>query len=68
MNEVESMGRAFELARQAGVDQEVLYIWDPTDTVNALRRQFLGRLRTLSPIELPVWNLYSQAFEIKERL
>jgi len=68
MSQDEALKQAFELVRRAGIDQEVLYIHDPNDTLHALRRRFLGRLRTLNPIENPYFNINKQAFEIKELL
>jgi len=62
----EGMSKAFELMRRAGTDAEVLYLFDPTDTLHALRRQFLGRLRKLSPIEFPYSSATRAGFEIKE--
>lgn len=64
----EAMARAFELQRRAGIDQEVLWMFDPADSVHALRRSFLGRMRQLSPIEYPYYNTNRTAFEIKELL
>lgn len=68
MEQSEAFSQAFELMRRAGVDQEVLFIHDPDDTVHALRRRFLARLRTLSPIEYPYFNTNRAAFELKELL
>ncbi len=62
----EALGRAFEIDRRAGIDQEVLYIFDPADTVHMIRRAFIGRLRQLSPIEYPYLNTMRKAYEIKE--
>lgn len=53
MTEDEGLGGPFEIMRRSGVHKEVLFMWDPDDTVHALRRQFLGRLRQLSPLEFP---------------
>lgn len=64
----EAMTNAFEITRRAGIDQEVMYIHDPDDTVHALRRRFLSRMRTLNPIENPYFNQNKQAFEFKELL
>jgi hypothetical protein len=64
----QAMGRAFELQRRAGVSKEVLYIFDPADTQQALRRQFLGRLRELSPIEFPTYGVHNTGFSIEELL
>ncbi len=64
----EAFANAFELMRQAGIDQEILYIEDPDDTVHALRRRFLGRFATLSPIEHPYFEHRAANFSIEERL
>jgi hypothetical protein len=68
MDQDEAFTRAFELLRQAGIHAEILFIHDPADTVHALRRRYMGRLRTLSPIEYPYFNTNSTPFEIKELL
>lgn len=68
MDQDEAFSQAFELMRRAGIDQEVLFIHDPDDTVHALRRRFLARQRALSPIEYPYFNTNSTAYELKELL
>lgn len=68
MSEDEGMARAFDLQRTAGIDGEVLYMWDTKDTVHRLRRSFLGRLRSLSAIDMPYFNNTQTSFEIKELL
>lgn len=68
MSQDEAFSQAFELQRRAGIDMEVVWIHDPDDTVHAIRRQYLGRLRELSPIEYPEFNLNSAAFVHKEIL
>lgn len=68
MTEAEAMTYAFEIQRTMGVSGELLFIWDPDDTAHALRRQFLCRLRTLSPIENPGPNRWRSPFEVKELL
>jgi hypothetical protein len=68
MTESEAMSQAFEVQRAMGVSGEVLFIWNPDDTNHAQRRQFLGRLRTLSPIENPGPDRWKAPFEIKELL
>ena len=62
----EGTGRAFEIDRRAGLDEEVFYIFDPDDTYNMIRRAFVGRLRQLSPLEYPYINITRKAYEIKE--
>lgn len=66
----EGFSRAFEIHRRSGVHEEVLFVWDPDDTIHAVRRQFMGRLRQLSPIEYPYDGLdrTKTAWEIKELL
>jgi hypothetical protein len=64
--EGEGYGRALELTRQAGIHREVVVIPDPEDQAQALRRNFLGRLRQLSRLEQPYWQTTSMGFEIKE--
>jgi len=68
MDQDEAFSQAFELQRRAGISGEILWIHDPTDTVHALRRRFLARLRQLSPIEYPYPLTNSTAFELKELL
>ena len=64
----EALSRAFDMDRQAGIDQEVLWVQDTADTTHQYRRRFLGRLRQLSPIKYPYYNTNSKAYEIKELL
>ena len=64
----EGLANAFEIQRRAGIDAEVLWIEDPDDTVHALRRSYLGRLRELSPIVAPHYNASTVAVQIKELL
>lgn len=56
----------FSLQRQVGIGREVLLI----DSANPLDRwrNFLGRMRTLSPIEWPYVNQYKTGLEISEWL
>lgn len=68
MTEGEAMSKAFEIMRRMGIDGEVLFLWDPDDTVHALRRQFLGTFRELSRIENPYLDRHRAAFAIKESL
>lgn len=68
MTESEAMANALELQRRAGIDAEVLYVADPDDTVHALRRQFLARMRELSDIENPYFNRHQTQIKIEELL
>lgn len=64
----EAYGQAFDLMRRVGVTGEVLFQYDPDDTLHALRRSFVGRLRKLSAIEHPNLDAFGAGWEIKERL
>lgn len=68
MDQDEAFARAFELQRQAGVHQELIFIHDPDDKVHSLRRRFMVRMRTLGAIEYPYNGINSTAFELKELL
>jgi len=68
MPEAEAYNQAFELTRQADVHKEVVFVYDPDDTARAIQRQYIGRLRKLSPIEHPFFAHHSMEFEIKELL
>jgi hypothetical protein len=64
----EAMTRALDIQRVAGTHSEVLFVWDPEDVQQLIRRSFLGRLRELNPIEQPYHNAYQTSFVIKELL
>lgn len=68
MDEDQAMALAFEIQRRLGTSGEILFVWDPSDTVNAIRRQFLGRLRVLNAIENAGPDRWRSPFEIKELL
>lgn len=68
MEQDEAFTKAFELQRQAGIHAEILFIHDPADTMHSLRRRFMCRMRTLSPIEYVQLDINSTAFELKEIL
>lgn len=68
METKEAMARAYELMRRADTTEEVVAVWDPTDTVHAIRRRFLGRLRKPDPIRNYDFNKHSVTIEVKELL
>lgn len=73
MTESEGLSGPFEIMRKAGIHGEILFMWDPQDTIHAPRRQFLGRFRVLSPLEFPEGRINGEfrssvAMEIKERV
>lgn len=57
-----------DIQKISGTDAEVLFIYDPSDVMNLQRRSFLGRIRTLSPIEQPYATWFFTGYEIKELL
>ena len=66
LGEDEAMAVVFDIQRRMGTTKELLFIWDPDDTVHALRRQFLGHFRALSSIENPGPDRWRTPFEIEE--
>jgi hypothetical protein len=68
MSESEAMADAFDLQRAMGTAGEMFFIWDPDDSTHALRRQFLCRLRGVSPITNPGPDRWSAPWEAKELL
>lgn len=68
MSESEAMSNAFDIQRAMGTAGEMFFIWDPDDTTHALRRQFLCRLRGVSPITNPGPDRWSAPWEAKELL
>lgn len=67
ITEEEAM-RAFDIDRLMGITGQVFYAHDPADVKHALRRQFIGTFRTLSPVEYPRQTVEpnAKAFEIEE--
>lgn len=53
MTDDEAMTQAFELMGTEGVTGEVIVIWNPDDTVHAIRRMLYGRMDELNAIEFP---------------
>lgn len=64
--EDEGMANAFEIQRRMGIDGEVVFVWNPDDTVHSIRRRFVGRLRSLSQLEFPWVDRTQTGWEIKE--
>lgn len=66
----EAFGKMLELERRAGLSEEIFVIADPTDKRHGLRRNFMGRLRVLNPLEQMLYangeDRHSKTFEIKE--
>lgn len=68
LSATEGWSYAMELERMAGTTGEVLAIADPADAVNAPRRNFLGRLVSLSGLANNKPNRMTKTFEIAEVL
>lgn len=66
--EAEMFLHAFEIDKTEGIDQEIMWIHDPGDTVHALRRRFLGDFAEMDPIEWPYPRFTKKAFKIQERV
>ncbi len=49
--EDEALTAFFDLQRKLDVDKQLFFAWDPADAINVQRRSFLGRMRTLNPLE-----------------
>ena len=63
----EMLNNGFDLLRNtAGSRREVIFRYDTSDTLHAVRRTIYGRLRNLSPIEQPQPTALGAAFEVKE--
>ena len=63
----EFQGQAMAMLRQ-GVAGELMMIFDETDISTHVRQSFIGRLRTLSPIENPDPIRHSTAIEVREAI
>lgn len=68
MSTYEAMMRAFDMQRVAGIDKEVLFVWDQADVQHLIKRSFLGRLQELSPIDQPYFEAHQTSFIVKELL
>jgi hypothetical protein len=66
MSTADAMTYAFELDSRAGIDEEVLWIQNMSDTIHALRRRYLGTLKQLSPIEFNEFSYAKKVYEIEE--
>lgn len=49
-----------------GTSGQLMFVWNPDDAMNMHRRSFLGRLRTLSPLEASIYSRMTAPFEIAE--
>jgi|ERR1051325_3202537 hypothetical protein len=68
LTEDEAFTSSFDMMRRVGTTEEVFFVFNPEDTKHALRRSWLGRLRTLSPIEAVNVDANTTVYEHKEKL
>jgi len=66
MLEDEWASHGLAMTRDLGVTEPLLFVMSTTDAGLGERVSFMGRLRTLSPIENPYPLMYSTSFELKE--
>lgn len=64
--EDEGLQYPFEIDRRSGLSKQVMFIFNPDDTIHLHRRSFLGRFKLLSQLEFPVFSRTSKGVEIKE--
>lgn len=65
----QAMTYPFEIQRILGIDGELFFVFDPSDTDLLLKqRSFLATLRQLNPIEYPYATALRTAFELVEIL
>lgn len=68
LSETEARDRVLELQRLQGTTGEVLIVPDVTDTVNAAKVSFLGRMKSISPVPQNTPTTFGCSFEIQEIL
>jgi hypothetical protein len=65
----EALTWALDMQRRLGIHGDAFFTWDPSDLANRHRFSFMGRLRSLSPVEAVTSTGYFRpAFEIAEIL
>lgn len=62
----EAYTRVIDMQKLAGVSGELLIIPDANDVYNGFRRNFLCRMRSLSPVVDTAYGIKSVDFEVKE--
>lgn len=66
LTDAESYGIAMDLTEKSDMTNEVLLLADIDDVTHGYRRNFLGRLSTLSALKAPYTNINETAFEVLE--
>lgn len=66
LTESEAHSKVLDLQRLEGTTGQILCIPNSSDSANGFRRNFLGRLRTISPMVYANYTQRTTQFEIKE--
>ena len=66
LTDAEAHSKVLDLQRIEGTTGQVLCIPNPGDLANGFRRNFLGRLRTISPMVYASYTQRTTQYEIKE--
>lgn len=64
----EAYSQALEAQRRMDVHGEMLFVYNPSDTVHMIQRSMLCRFRQLTALEHPNYDRYRMAIELKEIL
>lgn len=62
----EALVQAGDMQRRLGIDGQLFFIFDPTDTTHRHRRSFLCRMRSLNPLEYAVFGRMKATYELSE--
>lgn len=62
----EAYANAFDLIRDAGIDRQLFFIFDPDNNELMHRRAFAATLSQLTPLQYPYFDNISAAFELRE--
>lgn len=68
MSDDEAFGSPFEIQRQSGVTEEVIYTYNPEDTLHLIRRQIYGTLKSLDMIEQFAYDLNKSNWQVEESI
>lgn len=66
LDESEAYSSLLEIQRMLGISGELLVVPDSGDSTNGFRRNMVGRLVKISPIEAYMYQKYRSTLEIKE--
>jgi hypothetical protein len=66
--ELEALANGFDLQRIAGLDRQLFFVFDPSDTTHMHRRAMLCTVAQISSFDMPFLTRYSSAWELREVL